>query len=93
MSRAGSGSASTASTGEHHGGQLSEGRLHATGHILEAVQQVRGTAGARQAVRADHAVVSSAYPTTVRSPSSKGLTAAGYAEGWSGRGCDDEGAR
>jgi len=52
--------------GEHpvntHGGQLSEGRLHATGHILEAVQQVRGTAGARQAVRADHAVVSSAYP-------------------------------
>lgn len=53
-------------TGEHpvntHGGQLSEGRMHATGHILEAVQQARGTAGARQARRADHVIVSSAYP-------------------------------
>ncbi|HLY81773.1 MAG TPA: thiolase family protein [Acidimicrobiales bacterium] len=52
--------------GEHpvntHGGQLSEGRLHAAGHILEAFQQVRGTAGARQAARADHAIVSSAFP-------------------------------
>jgi acetyl-CoA acetyltransferase len=53
-------------TGEHplntHGGQLSEGRMHATGHILEAFQQVRGTAGERQAARAEHAIVSSAYP-------------------------------
>jgi acetyl-CoA acetyltransferase len=52
--------------GEHpvntHGGQLSEGRLHAAGHILEAFQQVRGTAGARQAPKADHAIVSSAFP-------------------------------
>ena len=53
-------------TGEHpvntHGGQLSEGRLHATGHILEAIQQVRGTAGKRQANKADYAVITSAYP-------------------------------
>jgi acetyl-CoA acetyltransferase len=53
-------------TGEHpvntHGGQLSEGRLHAAGHILEAFQQVRGTAGSRQAAKADHAIVSSAFP-------------------------------
>jgi acetyl-CoA acetyltransferase len=53
-------------SGEHpvntHGGQLSEGRLHATGHILEAVRQLRGTAGQRQAARAGHAIVSSAYP-------------------------------
>lgn len=55
-----------AHTGEHpvntHGGQLSEGRLHAAGHILEAFQQVRGTAGARQAARADRAVITSAFP-------------------------------
>jgi acetyl-CoA acetyltransferase len=53
-------------TGEHpvntHGGQLSEGRMHAAGHILEAVQQLRGTAGARQARDPGHAIVSSAYP-------------------------------
>jgi acetyl-CoA acetyltransferase len=53
-------------TGDHpvntHGGQLSEGRMHAAGHILEAVQQLRGTAGARQARDAGHAIVSSAYP-------------------------------
>ena len=39
------------STGEHplntHGVQLSEGRLHGQGHVLEAVQQLRGTAGPR----------------------------------------------
>ncbi len=53
-------------TGEHpvntHGGQLSEGRLHAAGHILEAFQQIRGTAGVRQAAKADRAIVSSAFP-------------------------------
>lgn len=52
--------------GEHpvntHGGQLSEGRMHGAGHLLEAFQQVRGTAGPRQARRAEHVVVSSAYP-------------------------------
>jgi acetyl-CoA acetyltransferase len=31
-----------------HGGNLSEGRSHGIGHILEAVQQLRGTAGPRQ---------------------------------------------
>lgn len=54
-------------TGEHpvntHGGQLSEGRMHGAGHILEAVQQVRGTAGPRQAKVANHVVVSSALPS------------------------------
>jgi hypothetical protein len=45
-----------------HGGQLSEGRMHASGHILEAVQQVRGTAGARQLPGAGSAIVSSALP-------------------------------
>jgi acetyl-CoA acetyltransferase len=60
------GGARIAHTGEHplntHGGQLSEGRMHAAGHILEAFQQVRGTAGARQARRADRAVITSAFP-------------------------------
>ena len=55
-------------TGEHpinpHGGQLSEGRLHGHGHILEAVQQVRGAAGERQARKADYAILSSAFPNT-----------------------------
>ncbi|WP_432182397.1 thiolase family protein [Streptomyces sp. NBC_00063] len=45
-----------------HGGQLSEGRLHGSGQIFEAVQQLRGNAGARQARRADYAIVSSAVP-------------------------------
>jgi len=52
--------------GEHplntHGGQLSEGRMHGTGHILEALQQIRGTAGARQVRIANRVVVTSAYP-------------------------------
>jgi acetyl-CoA acetyltransferase len=50
--------------GEHplnpHGGQLSEGRLHGSGHILEAVQQLRGAAGARQGHEVDRAVVTTA---------------------------------
>jgi acetyl-CoA acetyltransferase len=31
-----------------HGGNLSEGRSHGIGHLLEAVEQLRGTAGPRQ---------------------------------------------
>jgi acetyl-CoA acetyltransferase len=52
-------------TGEHpvntHGGNLSEGRLHGAGHILESVNQLRGTAGLRQA-KGDYAVLSMAFP-------------------------------
>jgi acetyl-CoA acetyltransferase len=54
--------------GEHplnpHGGQLSEGRLHGHGHILEAVQQLRGNAGVRQARHANTAIISSVFPDT-----------------------------
>lgn len=54
--------------GEHplnpHGGQLSEGRLHGHGHILEAIQQLRGNAGPRQARRHDTAIISSVFPDT-----------------------------
>jgi acetyl-CoA acetyltransferase len=31
-----------------HGGSLSAGRLHAISHVIECVEQLRGTAGARQ---------------------------------------------
>jgi acetyl-CoA acetyltransferase len=55
-------------SGEHplnpHGGQLSEGRLHGHGHILEAVQQLRGNAGPRQARKANTAIISSVFPDT-----------------------------
>lgn len=47
-----------------HGGQLSEGRLHGMGHLLEATQQLRGTAGPRQAKKADTAIMSSVFPFT-----------------------------
>lgn len=40
-----------------HGGQLSAGRLHGFGFIHEAVQQLRGQAGARQVSGAEVAVV------------------------------------
>ncbi len=54
--------------GEHplnpHGGQLSEGRLHGHGHVLEAVQQLRGNAGPRQAKKANTAIISSVFPDT-----------------------------
>jgi acetyl-CoA acetyltransferase len=53
-------------TAEHpvntNGGQLSEGRLHGAGSILESVQQLRGTAGERQVKSANHAVVTTSYP-------------------------------
>lgn len=41
------------------GGQLSAGRLHSFGHLTEAVQQLRRTAGERQVEGAEVAVVSS----------------------------------
>ena len=40
-----------------NGGQLSEGRLHGTGHVLEAIQQLRGTAGSRQIAGVENVIV------------------------------------
>lgn len=55
--------------GEHplnpHGGQLSEGRLHGHGGILEAVQQLRGTAGPRQTSPRNTAIISSVIPDAI----------------------------
>ena len=47
-----------------HGGQLSEGRLHGHGHVLEAVQQLRGNAGVRQSQYNRTAIISSVFPYT-----------------------------
>lgn len=48
-----------------HGGNLSNGRMHGKGHILEAVEQLRGTAGARQVPkRAELAVLTAAGPVS-----------------------------
>jgi acetyl-CoA acetyltransferase len=48
-----------------HGGNLSHGRMHGVSHILEAVEQLRGTAGARQVTgKANYAVLGSAFPHT-----------------------------
>jgi acetyl-CoA acetyltransferase len=52
--------------GEHplntNGGALSEGRMHGHGHIIEAVQQLRGNAGPRQARSPNTAIVSTVFP-------------------------------
>ena len=62
------GGTNIALTGAHplntHGGQLSEGRFQGEGHLLEAVQQLRGTAGPRQVNGARTAIVSSVTPAT-----------------------------
>ncbi len=47
-----------------HGGNLAGGRMHGHGHVTEAVEQLRGTAGDRQVTkRLNHAVVSGGFPT------------------------------
>ena len=40
-----------------HGGLLSEGYIHGLNHVYEAVEQIRGDAGARQVDRHDVALV------------------------------------
>lgn len=40
-----------------HGGSLSAGRLHGITHVIECVEQVRGTAGERQVAEAEVGVV------------------------------------
>ncbi len=47
-----------------HGGQLSEGRMHAAGHLIEAVRQLRAEAGQRQVTSAERVVVTTAFPST-----------------------------
>ncbi len=48
-----------------HGGQISQGRMHGWGHVIEAVEQLRGTAGDRRVKKeANAAVITTAFPLT-----------------------------
>lgn len=47
-----------------HGGQLSEGRMHGAGHLIEAVRQLRGDAGVRQVADPRLVAVTTAFPST-----------------------------